>query len=66
MGELSNKEFRKKNKLTDKELKILIRHINKNMKMYDKDIEGRMKQSDRREMEINRVRPDIDEEKINF
>lgn len=61
MGELSNKEFRQENKLTKEELKSLVKNINKNMKKYDNDIETRMKQSDKRELEINRVKTDIDE-----
>lgn len=51
MSEKSSKEWRKKGRLTDKELQNLIEHINGNMANYRNDIKLRMEISDKIELE---------------
>ena len=49
------KEWREKQRvLSDEELSLITKNINKNMKKYDKDIEARMERSDRIELDMNK------------
>ena len=51
----NSKEWREKQRiLSDEELSLLTKNINENMRKYDKDIEARMEQSDRIELDMNK------------
>ena len=59
----NSKEWREKQRiLTDEELSLLIKNINANMKKYDKDIETKMEQSDR--IELDRCKIQLEEDNI--
>ena len=56
------KEWREKQRrISDEELSILTRHINENMKKHDQDIEAKMELSDRKELEMYKVRDNHDD-----
>ena len=51
----NSKEWRERQRiLSDEELSLLTKNINENMRKYDKDIEARMEQSDRIELDMNK------------
>ena len=51
----NSKEWREKQRvLSDEELSLITKNINKNMKKYDKDVEARMERSDRIELDMNK------------
>ena len=51
----NSKEWREKQRiLSDEELSLITKNINKNMQNYDKDIEARMERSDRIELDMNK------------
>lgn len=43
---MNSEEFRKKAKLKDEELELVIKNINKNMEDYDKNFKTRIEQTD--------------------
>ena len=59
----TSKEWRKKQRIiSDEELSLLAKNINKNMKDYaNEDIEKRMERSDRIELDMHKVRGSKDE-----
>ena len=59
----TSKEWRKKQRIiSDEELSLLVKNINKNMKDYaNEDIEKRMERSDRIELDMHKVRGSKDE-----
>lgn len=54
-------EFRNNIKLTDNEMRAFIKHVNKNMRDYEKNIKTRMEQSDRAELQTNKAKTDVEE-----
>ena len=57
----NSKEWREKQRiLTDEELSLLIKNINANTKKYDKDIETKMEQSDRIELDRCKIQQEED------
>lgn len=62
MSEKSSKEWRKKGRLTDKELQDLIEHINGNMANYRNDINLRIEISDKIELERAKQQAIIEED----
>lgn len=59
----TSKEWRKKQRIiSDEELSLLVKNINKNMKDYaNEDIKKRMERSDRIELDMHKVRGRNDE-----